>query len=84
MDQVTLAAHPAASTCHTFAQVTHLTFNGRKVCKKAFVTILGTSHQRLNAIYDLWTVGVRKRTRRKRKQRSLSTKHTTMVAWMEF
>ena len=81
MDQLTL--DPAVSACSSFIQVTLLTLNGRKVCKKAFVSILGTSHQRLKGIYDLWTAGVRKLPKRNKKPRTLSSKHTTMVAWLE-
>lgn len=81
MDQLTLDS--GVSACSTLAQVTALSLNGRKVCKKAFITILGTSHQRLKGIYDLWTAGVRKLPKKKRKPRALSSKHTTMVAWLE-
>ena len=81
MDQLTL--DPAVSACSTFIRDTLLTLNGRKVCKKAFVNILGTSHQRLKGIYDLCTAGVRKLPKMNRKPRALSSKHTTMVAWLE-
>lgn len=61
----------------------HLSLNGKKVCRKAFVRIIGTSHARLAKVYTAWQAGVQKLTSHKRKPRCLSTKHTTMVAWLD-
>ena len=79
LDQLILSS----SVDSTFAQVIHLKLNGKQVCKQAFVKILGTSYARVKDIYKSWKAGVKKFPPRKRKARTLSTKHTTMVAWLD-
>ena len=79
LDQLILSS----SVDSSFAQVIHLKLNGKQVCKQAFVKILGTSYARVKDIYISWKAGVKKFPPRKRKARTLSTKHTTMVAWLE-
>lgn len=79
VDQV--AATPAVS--HTSSNTSQLCLNGKMVCKRAFIHIIGTSHARLTSVVTAWHAGVRKLPSRKRKPRRLSEKHTAMVAWLE-
>ena len=79
VDQV--AVTPTVS--HTSTNIPPLSLNGKMVCKRAFIRILGTSHARLTRVFTAWDVGVRRLISRKRKPRCLSAKHTTMAAWLD-
>ena len=81
LDQLTVA--PISVSCSAFSQVKQLNLSGKRVCKKAFVVIVGTSYSRLKCIYDAWQGGASKLPGRIRTSRCLSAKHTTMVAWLE-
>ena len=82
LDQLIVALATAEKE-PTFAKVKQLILNGRKICKKAFINLLGTSYSRVKAIYDNWRVGVKTIIRRKRKTRQLSTKYINMITWLE-
>ena len=81
MDQMSTSSVISFAT--TFGKVKYLNLNGKQVCKQAFTKLLGTLYARVKTIYCKMTSGIQRIHGNQHKPKPLSSKHTSMVAWLE-